>query len=175
MLKKRVFGMAVASNIKEIILQQNLPKFFTVLKKKQRDYWIKEEAFAKERLDMPRMNKETFEKLMVEDKSRKGKPMMQGVHNYDILSNPLCCQKYQYVPCIFPQRYTYVISNYKHKELKKLSLDIVRIAIDLPYMEQSKAKSLKFDTEYLLKERKERKKADTEKGENKKTGSFIWK
>lgn len=174
--KSRVLGIATGAEVKEEILEQNLPPFFSVLKKKQKDYWVKEEAFAKERLGMARMNNETFQKLNKEQPSRKGKPMLQGVHNYDILSNPLQCAKYQYIPCIFPQRYTYVISQYKEKELRKLSIDIVRLAIDLPYMEPNRAKELEFDCEYLAKEKRERKAADKEKqddGNSKMDGIFA--
>ena len=67
--------------------------------------------------------------------------MMQGVHNYDILSNSYWAEKYQYIPCVYPQRYAYVISEYrKNKELRKLSIDLVRMAVDLPYMDETRAK-----------------------------------
>jgi len=74
--KKRVFGIATSGDIKDEILEQNLPPFFSVLKKKSRDYWVKEEAFAKERLGLVRMTNDTFSKLNAEQPARKGKPML---------------------------------------------------------------------------------------------------
>ena len=94
---------------------------------------------------------------------------MQGVHNYDILSNPYWAEKYQYIPCVYPQRYAYVISERKNKEDRKLSIDLVRLAIDLPYMDRKRAEKLEFNINYLKDEREKLKKLGIGRGESEPT------
>ena len=56
---------------------------------------------------------------------------------------------YAYVPCSFKKRDLYAVSEYKNKHLSKLSFDLVRLVIDLPYLSEAKARDLVFSTEYL--------------------------
>lgn len=103
---------------------------------------------------MHRLNNESFEVLYSLEKEAKknNRPKLQGVHNYDILSNPIYQYHYAYIPCRYPKRGLYAISEYKEKPLRKLSFDIVRLAVDLPYLPPKRARDLRFDVEYLYDE-----------------------
>ena len=81
---------------------------------------------------------------------------MVGVHNYDILSNEQYAHKYLYTPVRMPKRHRYVISPYdmKMKDLRKSSLDVVRIVCDMAYLPENRARHMVFTPEYLYLERK---------------------
>lgn len=83
----------------------------------------------------------------------KDKAKLQGVHNYDILANDLYAQKYLYTPVRFPNRYRFAISEYGDKELRKASLDLVRIVCDFPYLDKQRALDMEFSEEYVYLER----------------------
>ena len=83
----------------------------------------------------------------------KDKAKLQGVHNYDILSNEIYAQRYLYVPVRFPKRYKYVISRYNFKELRKSSLDLVRIVCDLPYLDKQRALNIVFSAQDIYLDR----------------------
>jgi len=71
--------------------------------------------------------------------------MLKGDHNYDILANPAYSDKYCYIACSMPNRSQFAISRKAEQEEKKLSLDLVRIAVDLPYLPKSVARDLNFN------------------------------
>ena len=56
------------------------------------------------------------------------------MHNYDILTNPEYSDKFHYVPCTYPGRADYTISEYKDPYMQTYSSDLVRLAVDLAYM-----------------------------------------
>ena len=85
-----------------------------------------------------------------------------------MLSNPIYARKFGYVPAAFPNRSLYIISQYKRKDMRMNSADLVRIICDLPYMNEKRAKEFKFTPEYLYEEqlRKAKEKSDLEKSPN---------
>ena len=138
-LKAKVYKMdiyAISDAVKE-----GLDDYFKVLAKKQRQAWIREEFVCQNRLDMTRLSTSSFEALysLEKDSVKNNRPKLQGVVNYDILSNPIYQYQYAYIPCRYPKRGLYAISEYKDKQIRKLSFDIVRLAVDLPYLPQKRA------------------------------------
>ena len=106
---------------------------------------------------MERLKSKSFEDLVVMEKEaaeRTNKPMLLGIANYDILSDPTYQDYYAYIPCSHPKRAQYAISEYKDKQARKLSFDLVRLVIDLPYLPLDRATDLDFSTEYLYSELK---------------------
>ena len=89
---------------KEMVLDQDIDQFWEVLKKKQREYWLKEEYLCSYELEIPRLKQDMFNELasIQDDETNKSRPRLQGVHNYDILSNPFYCDKYLYTPNAYP-------------------------------------------------------------------------
>ena len=72
-----------------------------------------------------------------------------GIANYDILSDPEYQDLFAYMPSHHPKRDQYAISQFKDRQMKKFTFDIVRLAVDLPYMSTEKAKELEFNPEYM--------------------------
>lgn len=75
---------------------------------------------------------------------------LRGAYNYDVLSNPFYNDRFCYIPCTFPKRSDYTISDYKDSYMKVYSNDIVRLACDLAYIPCDQALKLKFDEEFLF-------------------------
>ena len=59
--------------------------------------------------------------------------------------NPTCMDDYVYLPFKYPSRDLQAISQYRDKQRRSLSFDVVRLVIDLAYLPEEKAKSLKFN------------------------------
>ena len=147
-----------------MVTNQGLDSYFQVLKHRQRESWIKEEIICVKRNEMNRLNQKSFTALVdsrpkdvqnfFEDDEKKGKKShLQGVHNYDILANPFYAERYLYTPCRYPKRANFVISRYDDKELRKSSLDLVRLVCDLPYLSEARARKMEFTPEYIYAER----------------------
>jgi len=102
-VKLRYFNIDLEA-AKDLVLDQDIDPFFEVLKKKQRDYWIKEEYECSTNLQMPRLKPEVFLDLrnVQETEFNKTRPRLQNVHNYDILTNPFYADKYLYTPAVYP-------------------------------------------------------------------------
>ena len=67
-----------------------------------------------------------------------------GIHNYDMLTETKYQNDFAYFPCLFPNRGLYAISQNTNKNARKLSFDLVRLVIDLPYVPTETAKRLEF-------------------------------
>ena len=82
---------------------------------------------------MKRISMENFTELVLASKKSKHN-RLRSVHNYDILTNPLYSDRFCYVPCTYPKRSDYTISDYKDTYMQVYSSDIVRLVCDLAYM-----------------------------------------
>ena len=118
---------------------------------------MREEIVCKQRLNIERLKKESFDELtnVIQDESKERKSIgkLYGECNYDILMNPFYAERYCYTPCRFPKRSKYAISKYENKDLKKSSLDLVRVVCDLPYLTDKRARAIEFNALYLALER----------------------
>ena len=76
---------------------------------------------------------------------------MEGVHNYNILSNQTWYDKYMYIPYNVDktERANRTVSMYKDPKMALLSLDVVRCASDLAYMPRDAARDMEFNPKYL--------------------------
>ena len=156
-MRQRLF--ADTKEIKEMMLDQDIDPFFEVLKQKQRDYWIQEEYECTAKLDIPRLKPEVFVELKKtkETPLAKLRPRLQGVHNYDILSNPFYAEKYLYVPAVYHVRSKFAISQYPDKERRIHAINLARYVVDFPYMRYQRAMEFEFKSEFMEVERQEKK------------------
>jgi len=58
-----------------------------------------------------------------------------------------------YVPCNFNDRSKHIVSEYKKKEMKYYSCDIVRMTVDLAYFSEGMINRIEFSPAYLHCER----------------------
>ena len=137
-------------DIEDMVVIEGLDPFFSSLKSGDREFWFREEVVAQERIGITRISKRNFEALMILP-SAEGKNRLRDVHNYDILTNPTYSDKFLYIPCSYPDRHEFTISEYRDNFLKCYSTDIVRLVIDLAYMPVSEAKHLEFNEAFIFK------------------------
>ena len=124
--------------------------FYAAMKNKDREFWFEEEVVSRERIGMKKIRDENFSELIVA-KAAYGKNRIRSLHNYDILTNPFYSDKFLYIPCVYPDRWDYTISQYADNYLKCYSSDIVRLAVDLAYMPKEESLKLEFNERYIFK------------------------
>merc|ERR1712032_1154950 len=85
----------------------------------------------------------------------KGKTL-QGTHSFDILANPLYLDDFQYVECSQgADRPNMIIDDDTNEGNDDAQSDLVRVALNLAYLNQSDAKTFEFNKDWLTKKMKE--------------------
>ena len=79
---------------------------------------------------------------------------LQGCHAYDILCNPLYFDDFQYVSASIKDRDKFIIDDDDEEGNDAVQSDIVRIALNLAYMNEREAKEFQFDQESVAKKLK---------------------
>lgn len=136
-------------DISDLVVIEGLDPFFSALKSGDREFWFREEVVAQERIGMTRISMRNFEALVIAP-SAHGKNRLRDVHNYDILTNPTYSDRFLYIPCSYPERHCFTISEYKDSFLKCYSTDLVRLVVDLAYMPISLGKVLQFNEKFIF-------------------------
>ena len=100
---------------------------------------------------MPRLKPSVFVELsQTKDTAlNKLRPKLQGVHNYDILSNPFYAEKYLYVPAVMHMRNEFAISKHTEKDKRVHSINLARYVVDFPYMKYTRAREFEFNARYM--------------------------
>lgn len=70
---------------------------------------------------------------------------LQGTHSYDILANPLYLDDFQYVTAAEDDRADMIIDDDDDEGNDAAQSDLVRIALNLAYMTEDKAKAFRFN------------------------------
>ena len=136
------------------ILYQSLEPFYKSLTPQTRENWLREAVQNKKRLDMPKLSTESFTRLAkFVDEVKSLRPKLKGVHNYDMLANSEYANLYHYIPCIYPQRNDYVISEYVDTDIRMKQVELVRMICDLAYLDEARARDMDFSVEYLHNEK----------------------
>ena len=119
-----------------------------------RETWLREAVQSKKRLDMPKLSTESFTRLAkFVDEGKALRPKLKGVHNYDMLANSEYADLYHYIPCIYPRRNDYVISEYVDIDIRMKQVELVRMICDLAYLDETRARKMDFSVEYLHNEK----------------------
>ena len=74
---------------------------------------------------------------------------MQGLYSYNILANPTYTHKYLYSPYSMKDRDAFIVSMFKHPEMRRASLDVVCCVNDLAYMSTAQALAMEFNPVYI--------------------------
>ena len=139
-----------SAGVNDLVVTENLPPFFSVLKNKDREFWFREEIVARERIGMTRIRDTNFKHLVFAEHNTS-KSRLRSVHNYDILTNPFYSDRFLYIPCTYPQRDDFTISKYSDPYMKVYQSDIVRLVCDLAYMPRTEAEKIEFSEKYIFK------------------------
>jgi len=74
---------------------------------------------------------------------------IQGVHSYDILNNPLYFDDFQYISASTPNRDQYIIDDDSDEGNDCVQSDVVRVALNLAFMNEKEAHEFKFDQKHF--------------------------
>ena len=132
-----------------MVVIEGLDPFFSSLKSGDREFWFREEVVAQERIGIKRISKDNFEALVIAP-AAEGKNRLRDVHNYDILTNPAYSDRFLYIPCSYPDRHEFCVSEYRDNFMKCYSTDLVRLAVDLAYLPVSQGKALIFSEKFIF-------------------------
>ena len=69
---------------------------------------------------------------------------LQGFYSYDMLLLSKNARKYEYLPNHYPDRSKFAMSEHTEEQKRIRSLDTVRLAVDLAYMKDSRARQIVF-------------------------------
>ena len=135
-------------------VNQNLEPFDDSLTRKQLNAYFAEEQVCRKKFGFNRLLDNTFAELkkdtLVANMRKKlgiksSQNLMSGHHTYNMLAEEKWCFKFNYVPYTYPNREDYIVSMFKHDEMKALSVDVVRLATEFCYMPQDRAQLLEFN------------------------------
>jgi len=112
-----------------------IDNYFKAVDENQRDWSVMEEEHARKNLgDLEILTEITYNGFKHNTSSKENN--IQGVHTYDILANPNYVDAFQYVPACTPNRNLYIIDDDSDEENDAAQSDIVRVALNLAYIDE---------------------------------------
>ena len=129
--------------IGDIDLDEDIANYWAVLDDHDRKWSQREEHNNRANLNLPLLTEEMYD-MMENTTKTKGKTL-QGVHSYDILANPLYFDDYQYVTAAEDDRNEMIIDDDADESNDAAQSDFVRVALNLAYLTEKQAKSIKFN------------------------------
>lgn len=126
----------------DIKVEENLPNYYNSLDREDRDLIIKEEDNCRDVLKFNTLSDKTLDKL------RETKPAdknLQGTPNYDILTNVLYVDDFQYFSPALEDRDKCIIDDDEDEGNDTAQSDLVRLVLALAYMKEQDAVKFKFE------------------------------
>ena len=138
--------------IGDIELDEDIDNYWVSLDDKDRNWAFEEDRYSTEKLGIQILTKKQKAALENSEQQRQQllqmKPhirSLQGCHSYDILCNPLYFDDFQYVSASVKNRDLYIIDDDDDEGNDAVQSDIVRIALNLAYMNEQEAREFVFD------------------------------
>ena len=138
------------------MLTKSREPFQETLSNSQRENWLRENIVTHMRLGIQKMSLKSIKKLMTahDDKDQstmtenekflRERQRLKGFYSYDMLLLNKMSRQLEYLPCHYPDRSKYVISEETDQVKRLRSYDVVRLAVDLAYIEEGRARGLDF-------------------------------
>jgi len=133
-----------ALKIGEIDLDEEIDTYYNTLDKSSRDWSIKEEENIRNNYKFKILTDESFERMKSAPLPAKNHKVLEGVHTYDLLANPLYLDDFQYVSASLPNREEYIIDDDEDESNDYAQSDMVRVALNLAYLTEDEAKDFEF-------------------------------
>jgi len=136
-LKKWGFGFSK----NKIQVDENLPYFFDAIKLSEADWIVKENDYYDKTYRMPFISQELQDKC---DNTKIAKKPIQGIHWYNLLSNPRYVQDFAYIPVDTPNRDEMIVDDDDNEDNDCEQSDMVQLILNMAYIEDSLVKDLTF-------------------------------
>lgn len=129
--------------IGDVVIDEDIDNYFMALDEKDRAWATEENKYATEKLGIQLFTQGQREAL--ETSLQTDHKPLQGCHSYDILANPLYFDDFQYVSASTPNRENYIIDDDVNENNDAIQSDLVRLSLNLAYMNESEAHEFKFN------------------------------
>ena len=129
-------------------LNEDIDNYWAALDSEDRKWSECEEANAR-KLPTSAILTDTQYSRLREVPMTKGKTL-QGVHSYDMLSNPLYFDDFQYITAA-EDRASLIFDGDDNEGDDAAQSDLVRVALNLAFMTEQEARDFKFSSEHLTK------------------------
>jgi len=129
--------------IGDIEVNEDIDNYWASLDEEDHKWSLKEEENARDALKMKILTEEQFAKL--KNRQMTSGKTLQGVHSYDILANPLYLDDFQYVTAAEDDRAEMIIDDDDDEGNDAAQSDLVRISLNLAFMNEEQARNFKFD------------------------------
>ena len=140
--------------IGDVELDEDIDNYWNSLDQKDRSWAAEENKYATQNLKLQLLTQR--QKQALENSEMTIGPTLQGCHSYDILANPLYFDDFQYVSTATPNRQNYIIDDDVDEDNDAIQSDIVRLALNLAYMNEDEAHQFQFNqksTSQMVKEK----------------------
>ena len=75
---------------------------------------------------------------------------LMGIYSYNILCNPIYCDKFQYIPPSVPDRNNYIVDADDDDRNNYIQSDMTLLILYLGYQSKKKARNFNFDKKSIL-------------------------
>lgn len=150
-LFKKIYG-AGAENLGEI--DERLENYFVALNYDSKEWIVEEEKLCRGKLNFKTLTDHAFDNLQdafhtpaflqgISQGVEQTK--ISGCFSYDILANPYYQQQFAYLPAMLPERKQLVIDGDYDESNNDMQSNMVRMILNLAYMDRKTQKSFKID------------------------------
>ena len=122
-------------------VDDDVDSYWASLNEKCRNWSVKEEQNSRQLLGGFQMLNDDQMKKLSSVPQTHGR-LLQGVHSYDILANPLYAQDFQYISPSLENREKFIIDNDFDESNDFAQSDMVRVALSFAYLTEQKQKSV---------------------------------
>ena len=142
-LVKQMYKCFPNLEIGDIEINEDIDNYWTTLDENDRKWSLMEEKNAREALRTKILTDDQYHNLVTSTMTT-GKTL-QGTHSYDILANPLYLDDFQYVTAAEDDRADMIIDDDLDEGNDVAQSDLVRIALNLAFLTEEKARNFKFN------------------------------
>ena len=129
--------------IGDVEINEDICSYWESLDEEDRKWSLREEENARNALKTKILTDTQFDRL--KSSRMTSGATLQGTHSYDILANPLYLDDFQYVTAAEDDRAEMIIDDDDDEGNDAAQSDLVRISLNLAYMNESEARSFKFN------------------------------
>lgn len=106
--KKRLKAWGFGFSGNKIEVDENLPHFFNAIKLSEADWIVTENMYYKDTYNIDFIDDDFAAKL---DNTKIARKPIQGLHWYNLLSNPTYAQDFAYIPVGVPSRENLIVDD----------------------------------------------------------------
>lgn len=141
------WGYSISSNVIEV--DENLPNFYRAVKLSDADWIVDENGYYEKNYKLSFAEKAVVKRL---DDWQLAKKPISGIAWYNVLANPSYVRDFNYISASVKDRADYIVDGDSDEGNDCEQSDLVKILINLAYMDTDQAKKFDFTSGYSKQE-----------------------